>query len=480
MSFFFSQIQNQISLVLDVSGVGYEGVFWKVSDAKPATTQTQTENIAIPWQSQKVGLSSENLDPIGRDPELCALTLLQVLARSGGALPALGARWAQGISPCAPGKFAGVQSRESERVTAQRTVCACHLSPQLSQMTPASMAEERSQRSRGRAGVAGAAAEPRISAGMMRAARNRGAGPCPRAGARGGGAGDNARGRAQVRGGAAGGVRSAAVRGGAGRAPAAPPSPLSRQPRPEPRTARRRCRTRVSPSLCPSVPAERLRPLPAAALPGAERRCRGMRALRGAAPGGSRRPPIVCGAPSLGARCGRGGPGLRWGGWRLCRGRSAGVFASPEPGGCRRGTCVCPPGAAGAAVPVNSSRVLLLSSFAPRWSPRPFYSLSEERFIYFKWCYLFSVVLKQKRPFCYRSLCAAFMNSLCHHKTCASRVISEMYEVNEYSLTGTRRAQAPASIFSSYKSVSWSLCLPRPQRCISLAVQGSNGSEYLV
>lgn len=51
-------------------------------------------------------------------------------------------------------------------------------------------------------------------------------------------------------------------------------------------------------------------------------------------------------------------------------------------------------------------------------------------------------------------LSAAFMNPLCHHETCASRVISEIYEANEYSLTGTRRAQAPESILSSYKSVS--------------------------
>lgn len=42
--------------------------------------------ISVSCQSHKLGLLLDNLDPIGSDPELCALTVLQVLTRSGGTL----------------------------------------------------------------------------------------------------------------------------------------------------------------------------------------------------------------------------------------------------------------------------------------------------------------------------------------------------------------------------------------------------------
>lgn len=176
------------------------------------------------------------------------------------------------------------------------------------------------------------------------------------------------RGRAQVPGGAGrrggAGVWSAAARGG----------PPAGQPRRGVCCAASRARSRALPRRPAAAPSKSVRPsvlppslppppppgaaeLAAAApsprlpSPGAEPGCR---ALRGAARGGSRLPPIVCGAPrlggggALGVRWGRAGPGPRWGGRERRHGCFRGCFREPRAEGLPRvrpapaagGTCL--------------------------------------------------------------------------------------------------------------------------------------------
>lgn len=115
--------------------------------------------------------------------------------------------------------------------------------------------------------------------------------------------------------------------------------------------------------------------------------------MLGAARGGSRLPPIVCGAPGPEAEGAGGEAGLRWGG---CE-RLWGCFGEPRAEGLPRlrrrpppVVRVSPPGTPGilalgtarAAVAVNYSQLFLLSNYFLSWRFNLSTRWTEEMYIY--------------------------------------------------------------------------------------------------